>query len=212
MIWVGIIEDKIEIREALSSYFRSTFDVCCSFATESVEDFLSAVSDKTVIDVLLLDIGLPGISGINGIHLIKEKFPDINIIIITVYEDEDKIFNALKNGAAGYLLKNTPFPKIKKAIEDIQNGGAPMTPVIARKVVTFFSDNKRQSTKNSLTPKEKHVVAGLIDGLSYKKIAECLGNSVETIRNHIRNIYRKLEVNSRTEVVAKSAKDIFNFN
>jgi DNA-binding NarL/FixJ family response regulator len=211
MISLGIIEDRKEIREALVSYFKSGENIICALAEESVEDFLSQITPEVFIDVLLLDIELPGVSGINGIHLIKEKFPDINIIIITVYEDEDKIFNALKNGASGYLLKNTPFPQIKKAIEDIQNGGAPMTPLIARKVISFFSNNKKQSIKDPLTPKEKQVVAGLIDGLSYKKIAESLGNSVETIRSHIKNIYRKLEVNSRAEIVAKSAKDAFHF-
>ncbi len=211
MISVGIIEDRTEIREALASYFKSLDDIYCNIAVESVEDFLSLITNETVIDVLLLDIELPGISGINGIHLIKEKLPEINIIIITVYDDDDKIFNALKNGATGYLLKNTPFPQIKKSIEDIHSGGAPMTPVIARKVITFFSETKKQTIKDPLTPKEKLVVAGLIDGLSYKKIAESFGNSIETIRSHIKSIYKKLEVNSRAEIVAKSAKDNFNF-
>ena len=209
MISVGIIEDKTEIREALVSYFKSTDDIYCNIAVESVEDFLSSITSETIIDVLLLDIELPGISGINGIKLIKEKFPDVNVIILTVYEDEDKIFNALKNGATGYLLKNTPFPQIKRSIEDIQSGGAPMTPLIARKVIQFFSGDKKQNIKDPLTPKEKQVVAGLIDGLSYKKIAESLGNSVETIRSHIKKIYRKLEVNSRAEIIAKSSKDEF---
>ncbi|NOX18112.1 MAG: response regulator transcription factor [Chlorobi bacterium] len=211
MISVGIIEDRIEIREALVAYLKSMDTIYCNIAEESVEDFLSNLSSEAAIDVLLLDIELPGISGISGIPLIKEKFPNVNIIIITVYEDEDKIFNALKNGASGYLLKNTPFPQIKKAIIDIHNGGAPMTPLIARKVIQFFSGNKKQTIKESLTPKEKQVVAGLIDGLSYKKIAESLGNSVETIRSHIKNIYRKLEVNSRAEIVARSAKNGFHF-
>jgi DNA-binding NarL/FixJ family response regulator len=155
-------------------------------------------------DVILLDIGLPGISGINGIKLIKEKYPEVNIIILTVYENEDKIFSALCEGASGYLIKTTPLNKVKDAILEVLAGGAPMSPQIARKVVSHFNVNKH--IKSSLTAKEKEIVAGLVDGLSYKMIARSNEISIETVRFHIKNIYKKLHVNCKAEVITKSLR------
>ncbi|HSH51733.1 MAG TPA: response regulator transcription factor, partial [Bacteroidales bacterium] len=171
VISTAIIEDIGSIREGIAEFLKIQPNILCEIQAASVEEFLHANQPAQDIEVLLLDIGLPGMSGISGIKFIKEMYPDINIIMLTVYEDPDKIFEALCAGATGYLVKNTPLPKIKESIEEVINGGAPMTPHIARKVLNSFSTNVKQKKKETLTPKEKEIVAGLTDGLSYKMIA-----------------------------------------
>jgi len=204
MISVAIIEDIKDIRESIKEFISLQQDMVCTLDAESVEDFLSPANGKTIVDVLLLDIDLPGISGINGMEFIKAKYPEIDIIMVTIYEDHEKIFSALKAGAAGYLLKTTPFPKLKEAIIDIQSGGAPMEPIIARKVIEFFNrSSKSKVEKSELTPKESQIVNYLVDGFTYRKIAETLNNSIETIRHHVKNIYKKLHINSRAELMKK---------
>ncbi len=178
----------------------------CKTTADSIESFLTNTSKEEIIDVLLLDIGLPGMSGISGIKLIKERYPDINILMLTVYEDSDKVFEAVCAGAVGYLIKNTPLIKIKEAIEDVYTGGAPMSAQIARKVVEFFNQVKPALHEQILTFKEKEIVAGLVDGLSYKMIAAANIISIETVRFHIKNIYRKLHVNCKAEVITKSLR------
>lgn len=204
MISVAIIEDIADIRESLKEFINLQSDMDCSVASESVEDFLAVNIGDSGVDVLLLDIDLPGISGINGMEFIKEKYPEIDIIMVTIYEDHEKIFSALKAGAAGYLLKTTPFPKLKEAITDIHSGGAPMEPIIARKVIEYFNrPSKSKEEKSELTTKENQIVNYLVDGFTYKKTAETLNNSIETIRHHVKNIYKKLHINSRAELMKK---------
>jgi len=203
LVSVGIIEDIEEVRESLRKYFKMQPDILCEAAVESVEDFLELDKDEIDLNVLLLDIDLPGISGISGMKFIKEKYPEIEIIILTIYEDHDKIFRALKAGASGYLLKTTAFPKIKEAVLETNAGGAPMSPVIARRVIAHFKKNVSSKEEHILTPKEKEIISYLIDGLTYNKIAQTLGNSVDTIRYHVKNIYRKLHVSSRAELINK---------
>ena len=158
-------------------------------------------------DLILMDIQLPGMSGIKGIGLIKDKYSDIDIIMLTVYHDSHKIFNALRAGASGYLLKHTSLPEIKESILKLLDGGAPMSPQIARKVINHFQENAPQKDSDSdLTPREHDIVNGLVDGLSYKMIADRYDISIDTVRAHIRNIYKKLHVNSKAEVIAKSLK------
>ena len=169
-------------------------------------------------DVILSDIGLPGMSGIDGMRLIKEEHPETDIIMLTVYNDWQKIFNSLRAGASGYLLKNTPLTEIKKAIETVRNGGSVMSPEIARKVMEHFSvgvhtdssplgvQAEREKPESVLTPKEKEIVIGLTDGLSYKLLADRMNISIDTIRFHIKNIYKKLHVNSKAEVISKSLR------
>lgn len=204
VISTAIIEDITDIREGLSGYLDTQQDIICKTAVESVESFLALCPLEYPPDILLLDIGLPGMSGLTGIKFIKEKYPDINIIILTVYEESGKIFQALCEGATGYLIKNTPFPKIKEAIEEVYKGGAPMSPLIARKVIEHFNPAKSRQKITPLTETEKKVVAGLVDGLSYKMIAASNKVSIETIRFHIKNIYKKLHVNCKAEVITKS--------
>lgn len=205
VISVIVIEDIAEIRNNLREFISVQPNLICSSAFSSVEEFLAYKDFEFPPDVILLDIGLPGISGINGIKLIKERFPGTDIMMQTVYDDHNNIFHALCEGATGYLVKNTPLPKIATAIVELYNGGAPMSPQIARKVIQNFG-SRAKPDKEILTEKEKIIVQSLVDGQSYKMIANNLGNSIDTIRHHIKNIYKKLQVNSKGEVIAKSLK------
>ena len=211
MIKLAIVEDDQHIRDSLTVFFSSQKEIELLSAADSVEAFLKWLSDAAVIpDVLLLDVSLPGVSGIEGIQAIKSQAEDVSIIMLTIHDDSDRVFNAFKEGANGYLLKNTPLAKIKEGILDIQTNGAPMSPSIAKKVISYFNQGSKKKRKeedlNALTEREGDVVDGLVKGLSYKEIASSLNLSVETIRHHIKNIYTKLHVNSKTQVVAKSLR------
>ncbi|KYK23505.1 LuxR family transcriptional regulator [Thermoplasmatales archaeon SG8-52-4] len=203
MILVAIVEDDSLIRNALGDYINAQDNMACTIAKESVESFLNVLHTDNLPDVLLMDIGLPGMSGISGIKIIKDKYPDINCIMLTVYHDSHKIFQSLRAGASGYLLKNIPFSEIKEVITIVSQGGSFMSPQIARKVIEYFQ-GIRDKHQSPLTDKEKEIVMGLVDGMSYKKIADKSFISVETVRSHIKNIYKKLHVHSKAEVIKKS--------
>ena len=204
MINIAIVEDDTTIREAIKEFLDSKENLSCNMAHESVESLLSVLNKENKPDVILMDIGLPGMSGISGIKLIKERFPDINTIMLTVYHDTHKIFQSLCAGASGYLLKNSPFSEIKKAIEIVNSGGSTMSPQIARKVIEHFQTGEKIPVESNLTDKEKEIVSCLVDGLSYKMIATEENISIETVRTHIKNIYKKLQVHSKAEVIKKS--------
>jgi DNA-binding NarL/FixJ family response regulator len=204
MISVAIIEDDYEVREAICSFLNSQADILCELAEESVENFLRRLFAENIPEVILMDIGLPGMSGISGIKLIKEKHPNIDIVMLTVHNDPHKIFQSLCAGASGYLLKTTPFKEIKKSIEELHAGGAPMSPQIARRVIEYFHPGETSKTGFPLTDKEKQVVMDLVDGLSYKMIADKQGVSIETVRTHIKHIYTKLHVHCKADVIRKS--------
>lgn len=206
MTQVGIIEDNKKIRQLMQRYLDMQEDMSCPVATESVEEMLEHLTKFSHPNVLLMDIQLPGMSGIDGMKIIQQKYPDIEIIMLTVYHDSHKIFDSLKAGASGYLLKHTSLPEIKDAIELLMQGGAPMSPQIARKVITHFNDRGQKQQESNLTNREQDIVNGLVDGLSYKLIADRLDISIDTVRAHIRNIYKKLHVNSKAEVIAKSLR------
>jgi DNA-binding NarL/FixJ family response regulator len=206
MIRIGIVEDDHIIREGIQKYLNSQDNFVCDIAGESFESFLPELSINGPVDIALVDIGLPGISGINGIKILRKEYPDINIIMLTVYNDPTRIFSSLCAGASGYLLKNTPLDEIKKSIEVLDSGGSPMSPEIARKVIEYFNPKKSEGYKSDLTQKENEIVNALVDGLSYKLVADKMGISIDTVRFHIRNIYRKLHVNSKAEVISKSLK------
>ena len=204
---VGIVEDNKKIRDLIQRYLDMQDELKCPVAVDTVEEMLDYLEEHGHPDVILMDIQLPGMSGIKGIGLIKEKYPEIDIIMLTVYHDSHKIFNALRAGASGYLLKHTSLPEIKESILKLIDGGAPMSPQIARKVINHFQENTPKKNKESdLTPREHDIVNGLVDGLSYKMIADRYDISIDTVRAHIRNIYKKLHVNSKAEVIAKSLK------
>jgi len=199
---IAVIEDDIELKDLLQKYLNAQPEFECTTASESVEEFLKKV--QKIPDVILSDIGLPGMSGIEGLKILKEKFPDTEIVMLSVHDDSDSVFNSLCNGASGYLLKNTPLDQITESINILSSGGSPMSPNIARRVINFFTPKKK--IDSSLSEREYEIVNGLVDGLSYKMIADRLDISIHTVRQHIRNIYRKLNVNSKGEVIAKSFK------
>lgn len=204
---IAIIEDDDLVRESLAGFLGNAKGMSCTIAVPSVELFLDRLKKESPPDVLLSDIGLPGMSGIEGIRLIKDRHPEVDIIMLTVHDDAEKIFRSLCAGASGYLLKNTPFKEIKVGIETLRSGGAPMSPEIAGKVIGFFRENTPKPKPQSvLTEKEHEVVVGLVDGLSYKLIADRMSVSVQTVQVHIKNVYRKLHVHSKGEVIAKSLR------
>lgn len=205
MTRVGIVEDKANIRDLITKFLDMQPDYECKAAFESVEDMLAFLKTDS-LDVVLMDIQLPGMSGIDGIKIIKRDHSETEIIMLTVYHDSHKIFDSLMAGASGYLLKHTSLPEIKESIDTLMKGGAPMSPQIARKVIEHFNRPTPQKTESGLTSREQDIVNGLVDGLSYKLIADRYNISLDTVRAHIRNIYKKLHVNSKAEVIAKSLK------
>ncbi len=209
MIKVAIVEDNDAIREGLKILIGGTNDYSCSAAFPGCEPMLKNLK-KLDPDVLLMDIGLPGMSGIEGIRKAKSIIPELTILVLTVYEENDLIFDALCAGACGYLVKKTPPSKLLEAIREAYDGGSPMSANIARKVIDFFQNKKphSQSTDSStLTSREKEILARLVEGNSFKTIAESLFISIETVRFHFRNIYKKLHVHSQSEAVAKAIKE-----
>ncbi len=202
MIRLLIYEDDKDLREGLAQFLGSgdEFEVACHF-----ENCDTIKSDVALLnpDILLMDIDMPGTNGIEGILLAKMVKPSVNILMFTVFDDDKKIFDAICNGADGYLLKKTPPNKIIEALKDVHNGGAPMTPSIAKKVLNFFP-KKSFSNEELLTAKEKEILAHLVDGKSYKQIAGLQDVALETVRTHIKHIYTKLHVNSMSQAVAKA--------
>ncbi|MCU0446521.1 MAG: response regulator transcription factor [Microscillaceae bacterium] len=159
-------------------------------------------------DVVLMDIDMPGRNGIEAVKILKEIAPQTQVLMLTVFEDEDKIFATIRNGASGYLLKNTSPTEIIEAIFDIYNGGSPMTASIARKVLSFFQQqNKLTKTDYKLSERENDILKGLVKGYSYKLIADELFISIDTVRTHIRHVYDKLQVNSKSEAILKALRE-----
>lgn len=206
MILTAIIEDDDDIREGVKSFLNIQPNFSCRLAVDSVEKFLDQIDPNLLPDVLILDITLPGMNGLQGSKLIKSKYPSIEIVMFSIHDDSNRIFEALCNGAIGYLLKNTPLPQMKNSIEQIFSGGSPMSPQIARKVIEYFNPKREKEPDSILTEREKEIVAGLVDGLSYQLIGDRMQISIDTVRQHIRNIYKKLQVNSKAEVIAKSIR------
>ncbi len=209
MIKVVVVEDNDTIRDGLKILIDGTEGYSCIGAYSKCEAMLK-VLEKLQPDVLLMDIGLPGMNGIDGIKEAKAVLPDLNILVLTVYEENDLIFDALCAGACGYLVKKTPPSKLLEAIKEATQGGAPMSSHIARKVIDFFQHKNRSASKganNNLTPREREILSGLVEGNSFKAIADSLFISIETVRFHFRNIYKKLHVHSQSEAVAKAIKE-----
>ncbi len=206
IITIGIVEDDAVVRDTLRSFCDGYSCFHCEIAKASAEEFFAKLTDENIPDVILMDIGLPGMSGIDAIRLIKQKYPNVDIIMLTVYHDPHKIFDSLCAGASGYLLKTTSFTQIKDAIEVVHAGGSYMSPQIARKVIDYFHPHHPLETASPLTQKEKEVVFGLVDGLSYKMIADRLNITHHTLRSHIKHIYQKLHVHSKAEVIGKSLR------
>lgn len=201
---IAIVEDDHRIRQGLDTYVREYTDFECVLVEESVEQFLAKMKTAEKANVVLLDINLPGMSGIEGIRPIKAQWPDTAIIMLTIYSDTTHVFDALKAGADGYLLKNTPMERIMEGILQIRESGSPMSPTIARKVIEFFNPPKvRKKARESLTARETDILQALAEGLTYQQTADKLFVSIETVRYHVKNIYSKLQVNSKVEAVTR---------
>jgi len=202
MIKVLIVEDDKVIRESLSDLLNETEGFICSGAYADCETALKKLPDDKPA-IVLMDIDLPGISGIEGVTRIKDKYPKIEIVMLTIHEDPTWVFKALSAGASGYLDKSASEEKILESLREILDGGAPMSYKIAKLVVSSF----RKQTESPLTDRESEVLESLCKGLSYKEIAYALFISVGTVRHHIKNIYYKLQVHSKSEAVAKALKE-----
>src|SRR4051812_35305254 len=174
---LAIVEDIADIRNNLADYFHQQEEIASVVAFDSMEASFIALGQGNVPDVVLSDIGLPGMSGIDGIKKIKEEHPDIDIIMLSVFNNSERIFKSICAGATGYALKDTPLPDLKKAILDVRAGGSYMTPSIARKVMEYFMPKK--ATGELLTTKEKQIVVAMTEGLSYKLIADRLSVSID---------------------------------
>lgn len=202
-IAVSIVEDSDQVRGTLARLISRAAGFVCLNQYASAEAALEGLPRERP-NVVLMDINLPGINGVECVRRLKQVAPEIQVIMLTVYEDTENIFNALAAGAAGYLLKRTSTKELLAAIQDVQRGGSPMTTHIARKVVQSFqrTSASSQPTEN-LSPREQEVLDYLAKGFLYKEIADNLGISYETVHTYIRRIYEKLQVRTRTEAVAK---------
>ena len=206
-IRVAIFDDNTQLRESLFNFIDASEGFICTGAFANCENILQNVKD-TRPDVILMDIEMPGINGIDAVAMIKSKYPDVKILMQTIFEDDDKIFQSICNGAEGYILKNTPPEEILSALKEIYEGGAPMTPAIASKVLKMFKHNFSTDANESfnLSPREKEILKCLVEGMSYKLVADSCYISIETVSGHIKNIYRKLQVHSKSEAVVKAIK------
>jgi DNA-binding NarL/FixJ family response regulator len=207
---VLIIEDQRDVREGLAVLIHGTPGFRCTRSYRTMEDALRAITDMTTDppDVVLTDIGLPGMSGIDGIAALRKQLADLPILALTVYDTDDKVFNALCAGASGYLLKNTPPARLLESLQEVANGGAPMSPEVARRVVRLFREFRpaKEATYN-LTPHENELLKLLADGHHKKTAAHEMGISVNTVSFHLKHIYEKLQVHSKTEAVAKALRE-----
>ena len=206
-VGVAIIEDHREFRDYLTALISGTQGFQCTGSFRSVEEALPRISAH-VPDVILLDIGLPGMSGIEGIHLFKERYPEILLLTLTVHDDDERIFDALCAGASGYLLKKTQPAQLVESVKEAAQGGAPMSPEVARRVVGLFRKIRPPDHADyNLSPHEIRILKLLVEGHNYKTAAAKLGVAPTTINFHLQNIYQKLQVHSKTEAVAKALRN-----
>jgi DNA-binding NarL/FixJ family response regulator len=205
-VTAAVIEDQREIREGLRTLINGTLAHHCTGAFRSMEEALERIC-LDVPDVILVDIGLPGISGIEGIPMLRERYPTTKILVLTVYDDDDRIFSALCAGACGYLLKKTPPARLLESLKEAADGGGPMSPEVAHRVVNLFRDFRPvEPAGHDLTPHEVRLLKLLADGHNYKTAAAELKVSVNTIAFHMKHIYEKLHVHSKSEAVAKALR------
>jgi len=207
LVKVALIEDQRDLREGLAILVNGSPGFRCTAAFGTMEQALRSI-ESDLPDVVLTDIGLPGIDGVEGIGILKERHPNLPIIALTVYDDDDRIFDALCAGASGYLLKNTPPARLLESLREVASGGAPMSPEVARRVVNLFREFRPPDRSPSrLTPQETELLKLIVAGHSYKTAGARLDISTSTVSFHLQNIYNKLQVHSKTEAVAKALRD-----
>ena len=207
MIKVAIFEDNRSLREGLAAMIGGTTGFHCVGAFPNCNNLLKNISQSHP-DVVLMDIEMPGINGIEAVGMIKEEYPDMKVLMETIFDDDEKIFSSICAGAEGYILKHTSPAEIMEAIKEIHEGGSPMTPSIANRVLKMVKQRPETGSKESfdLTDREREILMCLVKGMSYKMVADACFISIETVNVHIKNIYRKLQVHSKSEAVAKAIK------
>ena len=204
---VVVIEDERELRNGLQTLLNFTPDFTCVKSFGSMDEALRNIESDTA-DLILTDIGLPRLNGIEGTRILRERFPALPIVVLTVHSEDDKIFQALCAGANGYLLKNTSAAKIIEALKEVLDGGAPMSPAVARQVVKLFRTfSPPEHADYSLTEQEKLILKMLVEGHHYKTAAYELDISTSTVSFHLKNIYSKLQVHSKSEAVVKALRE-----
>ena len=207
MIRVTIFEDYPDMRDILATLVESSADFYLAGAYSNANNVLDIIK-KQKPNVVLMDLQMPGISGIEATRLIKSQYPQVQVLVQTMFDDNERVFAAICMGATGYLLKSTPADQILEAIAETYNGGSPMSPHIARKVLTMFTQQQitlsPQEAYQMLSEREKEILAHLTKGLSYKMIADACGISYGTVNSHLKNIYEKIHVHSATEAVQKA--------
>lgn len=204
---VVVIEDLRDAREGLAALINGTNGFCCIGSYGSMETALARIGDQ-LPDVILTDIGLPGMSGIEGIKILHERYPQVGILALTVYDNDEKVFEALCAGASGYLLKNTAPVRLLESIREARTGGAPMSPEVAARVIRLFREFRPpESASYHLTPQETQLLKLLVEGHYKKTAAKAMGISINTVSFHLKNIYEKLQVHSKTEAVAKALRE-----
>jgi len=203
---VALVEDRHEIREGLRKLIDQSPGFACCGAYASMEETLPAIG-ALAPHVALVDIGLPGMSGVEGIREIRRLYPDIRLLVLSIYNDDDRVFSAICAGACGYLLKKTPPAKLLESIREVVEGGAPMSPEIAHKVLSLFREiAPPKQAEYNLTPHELRLLRLLVEGNNYKTMSTLLGVTVHTISFHMRHIYEKLAVHSKSEAVSKALR------
>jgi DNA-binding NarL/FixJ family response regulator len=206
-IRVGIVEDMSPIREGLAALIEGTEGFTCVGQWGTMEKALDEIG-LVLPQVALIDIGLPGMSGIEGIRILREKHPDVCTLVLSVYEDDERVFEALCAGATGYLVKKTPPARLLENLKEAVAGGSPMSPEIARRVIRLFREFRPQQPANyALTPHELRLLGLLVEGHHYKTAADALGVTSSTVSFHLQNIYRKLHVQSKAEAVVKALRE-----
>lgn len=206
-IKVAIIEDRREIREGLAMLIGGTEGFLCTGSYRSMEEALEKIN-RQLPDLVLMDIGLPGMSGIEGLRILKERYPDMLLLMLTVYNDDERIFDAMCAGASGYLLKKTPPARLLESLREVMSGGAAMSPEVAKRVIALFREVRPPERADyELTAHETRLLKLLVEGHNYKTAAAELNVSVHTVSFHLRSIYEKLQVHSKSEAVAKALRN-----
>jgi len=206
-VGVVIIEDLLEVREGLAMLINGTSGFECTGRFRTMEEALAGVEASRPA-VILTDIGLPGMNGIEGTRILSARYPDVPILALSVYGDDENVFAAICAGASGYLLKNTPPARLLQALTEVVAGGAPMSPEIARRVITLFRDFRPpERASYRLTPQETELLRLMVDGHHYKTAAREMGISTHTVSFHLKHIYQKLQVHSKSEAVAKALRE-----